>query len=569
MKTLRKMSMKKQLIIITIVSSVLPLLFLGVFSLVLMKNTINVSNSSRIEEVLFTTDDIISDSITFHKSKIQSLEYSLMANNLLSDIKLNEKEISTYLYQYLMVDEAVMGLHILNEYGDSVSTRELPDLYKLPTYLNWGIFNKAKETEDLIFYPNYERIDQNFTNSFSLMRKVKVNDENIYLILDVSSEYIQRLIRSVKESDQRLIQFIITTKENEIIYNDSIFTSPISYLDNVFRYDRLNVSEAEDVQYTLDEVDIFTKSNEDLGFTLYGILPKYLYNQNLELLSITTFLIILVTALISGILAYFLINRFTKPIFNLVKKISNYRPFKKEEDDLKIENELLELDKQFSKLIRRIERYRDEDIKKQELLRLSEIKSLMSQINPHFLNNTLDTIKWKAKLSGNEDIANITTELSILLKASMNTNLYVSVKEEISFVESYINLQIIRYKDRISYTSDISEDVLAYEIPKLIIQPIVENSIIHGIEPDVDQCTIDISAWKDEFSLYFTVCDNGLGSDYKYDENDGKIGLKNVENRLKLHYGERATLTFNSSIDLGTIVTLIIPLSKLEEIENV
>ena len=569
MKTLRKMSMKKQLIIITIISSVLPLLFLGVFSLVLMKNTISVSNTSRVEEVLDTTNDLISDSIIFHKVKLKSLEYSLLEKDLLKDLELNHQEISTYLYQYLMVDEGVMALHVLDDYGYHVSTRELPDLYRLPRYANWGIFNKVKKEDGLIFYPNLERIDQNFTSSFSLISKIEVESENIYLILDVSSEYIQRLIRSVKESDQRLIQFIITTKENEIIYNDSIFTSPISYLDNVFRYDRLNVSEDDDLLYSLDEVDIFNKSNEDLGFTLYGILPKYLYNENLELLSITTFIIILATALISGILAYFLINRFTEPIFTLVKKVSNYRPFKKEDDKLKFDNELLELENQFDKLIRRIERYRDEDIKKQELLRMSEIKSLMSQINPHFLNNTLDTIKWKAKLSGNEDIALITTELSILLKASMNTNLYVSVKEELAFVESYIKLQIIRYKDRITYTSDISDDVLAYQIPKLIIQPIVENSIIHGIEPDSDQCSIDISAWKDEYSLYFTICDNGLGSDYKYDENDGKIGLKNVENRIKLHYGEKASLTFNSSIDVGTIVTLVIPLSKLEEIDDV
>ncbi len=564
MKTLSNKSIRKQFFIISVLSTLIPVLILSVFSLTFLQNNVVKQTEQRLEETLTTVNSLYTESLNEHRQKVNGLTYMLAKEELLIDFEDNQKTISTILHQLLMGNDAEMNLYVLDTHGNYAGTRDLPELYELPIYQNWGIFKRLNESSKPEFYANYRREDGFFT-AYSIAQKIEHEDEKFYVILDVSTEHIQKLINSVKGSEDRIVQFIITTKGNEIIYNDSMFTSPISYLDNVFRFDRLDVKDDDPSKHKLDEVTVLSKGNYDEGIMIYGMIPKTVYNSQVRMLSISTFIIVLLTALLSGVLIFFFNNRFSKPIYALVRKAQNYRPYDLETyEKINNKNELKELEEQFDKMICRIEKYRVEDLKKQELLRSSEIKSLMSQINPHFLNNTLDTIKWKAKLSGEDEIAELTTELGVLLKASMNTNLYVTVEEELAFIDSYLALQIARYNEKLNYTENIDHSVLNVLIPKLLIQPIIENSIIHGIEPSLINCDVNLTIVKDDKYLYFHIYDSGVGSDYDIETVDDKIGLKNVKERLELHYGDGASVTFESKKSEGALVSIKIELDLLE-----
>jgi two-component system, sensor histidine kinase YesM len=219
----------------------------------------------------------------------------------------------------------------------------------------------------------------------------------------------------------------------------------------------------------------------------------------------------------------------------------------------------------------------------QLLLKETEFKFLQSQMNPHFLLNILVTIGWKAKMSNNETIYNMVTSLSKLLQASIytNTNAKVSIREELEYVKFYLYLQGIRFHDRLEYKINIMNDsVMECLIPKLCIEPIVENSVVHGIEKKVGKSMIEINIKQRDTSIYCEIIDNGIGFEnnsinltdwettVKPQKGHNNIGLSNTNKRIKLMYGEQYGISIDSKIHESTKVTVHIPVDK-GEISNV
>lgn len=210
------------------------------------------------------------------------------------------------------------------------------------------------------------------------------------------------------------------------------------------------------------------------------------------------------------------------------------------------------------------------------LLREMQISFLQHQMNPHFLFNVLLTIQIKAKRSSDESIYKMTAALSALLRASIYTdkNTIIAVRQELEYVEFYLYLQKMRFTDRLTYRINIEDqNILNNKIPKFIIEPIVENAVIHGIESLDRDCVLTIDVYRDD-DLFILVSDNGRGFDvHKYfsqdstdgDETQEKIGIKNVDLRIKHIYGERYGLTVQSRINEGTQVQIRIPYMGEEE----
>lgn len=568
MKTLRNRSLRFQLVTTVLLLSTLPLLLLSVFSVRFISNTHIKNATTRTEEITKNATSIIQKDIQTHLMSIQEFSDNLLEFNLLEE-GYHEKTLETMMYQYLMGDINKLNLYLVKETGAYVGTDVLPRYYELPRFHFWGLMRRLKDEKEAIVYPNYIQTSDTFYNSFSIAKTItNEQGENFYLILDISTEYVQNLLNSIKGKTKGYVQFIITTKNDQIIYNDSGFNSPIVYLDNVFRYERLDEEESEKLGYKLDEIILVSDIVDEFGIAVYGMVPKENSTSEITNLSIVLSASLFVTATVSILIGILMTQRISRPIYALLDKIRLYRPYqvKDEDPDKKRLNEIDELSEEFSKLVKRIEIYRKEDIKKQELLRLSEIKSLMSQINPHFLNNTLDTIKWKAKLENIDDIADMTTQLSVLLKASMSTEPFVSIQEEIKFIDSYASLQLNRYADKFVFNLNVDPLLSDYIIPKLILQPLVENAIIHSVEPSTDVVEVDVLVMREDEKIYFLVEDNGLGFDQTESVNQESIGLTNIKNRLKLHYGEDANFFVNSIKGIGTIAMIEIKLSRLKKV---
>ncbi len=214
-----------------------------------------------------------------------------------------------------------------------------------------------------------------------------------------------------------------------------------------------------------------------------------------------------------------------------------------------------------------------EDIKEQQKsLHLMETKLLQAQINPHFLYNTLDTIVWLAEENQSEQVVTLVTTLSDFFRTTLNKGWdFVTVQEEKQHIESYLKIQQFRYQDIMDYEIEIDESMFEYTIPKLLLQPLVENALYHGVKTKRGKSTIRITGEKKGENLIFIVCDNGKGmteetlkklrENIQKDSNERKMnsfGLANINSRIKHYYGEEYGLYIESEENVGTEATVVI-----------
>ena len=238
--------------------------------------------------------------------------------------------------------------------------------------------------------------------------------------------------------------------------------------------------------------------------------------------------------------------------------------------EVKGQKEVVRLSNSFNNMIDEIRTLMDKVVDEQRKKRRNELRALQNQINPHFLYNTLDSIVWLAENHRSDDVITTVISLARFFRISISKGAArITVKEEISHIENYLTIQKIRYVDKFRYTLDISDDVLNLKVMKLILQPIVENAIYHGIGDDME--LISIRAYRDNDFLYFEVENTGYGiTEDKIEEIykilngttiENSVGMRNVFQRIKLFYGERANIKINSVLDEKTTIKIIIPLN--------
>jgi two-component system, sensor histidine kinase YesM len=250
-------------------------------------------------------------------------------------------------------------------------------------------------------------------------------------------------------------------------------------------------------------------------------------------------------------------------------KVGAYSVGIKENENLDDVNGLVH---SFDNMLNRVEELVNTVVQEQKLENDLRYEALRAQINPHFLFNTLSTIKWSAKMSGADNVSKMISALGKLLEVSINKGEEeITLKEELKLAECYIYIQNVRYNDKFEMRININdESIYSCKMPKLILQPIVENCIIHGFEDKNDNCRIDINAYIKEESIVIEVIDNGMGMDadriehllFNNENTKHKfngIGLNNVHERIKLKYGQTYGLSITSEPERGTTVSISIP----------
>lgn len=241
-------------------------------------------------------------------------------------------------------------------------------------------------------------------------------------------------------------------------------------------------------------------------------------------------------------------------------------------------NEIAGLGKSFNVMIYKIQQLMEQNIYEQEQKRLSELKALQSQINPHFLYNTLDSIIWMAEGGRNSEVVLMTSSLARLLRQSIsNEDELVSIRREVDYAASYLTIQKMRYQDKMEFEIDVDEGIMNQQIIKLVLQPVVENAIYHGIKYKEGKGLIKITGTYRDGCIYLTVYDNGRGMeqevlDHIFDAKNGEeksgIGICNVQMRLQLYYGMEYGIFYKSIPGEGTAATIKIPFVEEEAQET-
>lgn len=212
----------------------------------------------------------------------------------------------------------------------------------------------------------------------------------------------------------------------------------------------------------------------------------------------------------------------------------------------------------------------EQNVEEQRQKRKSELKALQAQINPHFLYNTLDSIIWMAEWGKTKEVVLMTSSLAKLLRQSIsNQNELVRVEEEVEYTRSYLTIQKMRYKDKLEYEILVNPEIQSKKLPKLVLQPLVENAIYHGIKYKEGKGVVCIDGYKEGSCMVLKVQDDGIGMNeeqlkkiFEKRETDTRrngVGVLNVHERIQLYYGKEYGLKFSSIEGFGTTVEIRIP----------
>lgn len=382
------------------------------------------------------------------------------------------------------------------------------------------------------------------------------------IMLDIDYSTLVNELKSSEFDDKNLI--LLRNEDNGMIAN--------SY--------SLDFSKAEEyrgkMELTKKSISTYKYETKKYGWKVEVIVSKAsLYSKFGSVLN-TFVLIVIITVVFSIVLSYILAKKITKPINQLVLRMQdlskgdfNARVDEVENRDIQV------LSDGFNKMSYHIKQLMDNLRKKDYESANARFLALQAQINPHFLYNTLETIRSIAIRNQVESIADMAKSMADIFRYSVDsTKEEVILKDELKHVKNYINIQKIRYKERLNVEFNIDESLLNYKIIKLVIQPLVENAIYHGIDMKKDAGKLCIECSKFEDKILISVSDNGIGikkqelEDIRKNlENDidrkinKSIGLINVNSRLKLYYGENCSLHIESDYDIGTKVYFKIPIT--------
>ena len=239
--------------------------------------------------------------------------------------------------------------------------------------------------------------------------------------------------------------------------------------------------------------------------------------------------------------------------------------------DIQSSNEIGKLSRTFNLMTKEIKELMNQNTIEQELKRKSEIKALQTQINPHFLYNTLDSIIWMAEDKKYQEVILMTSALATLFRLSISSgDELTTIENEIEHIKSYLTIQKMRYKDKLDFEIDVDAEILQNKIIKILLQPLVENCIYHGTRNMPEVGFIRITGKKYYDKILIQIIDNGIGmtpdqisaifeNRIKSKSGGKSVGVNNVNDRIKLYFGKEYGISFDSEIDKGTTVNIWIP----------
>ncbi len=387
------------------------------------------------------------------------------------------------------------------------------------------------------------------------------------ILLDIRHDIIQSSINGVTIGEKGFV--FVMDQEDNIVY------TPVNGI--VYRVNPkwVKAMEPMSVQIQGGSYQIRSELSPYTGWRTVGVFSMDEVMSSVNTIVYILFTCVIISLVLVVIVSFKFSRTLTNPIFKLKRLMKQA-----ESGDLTVRfnfqhnDEIGELGQSFNHMIARIDQLIQMVYVEQENKRTAEMKSLQEQIKPHFLYNTLDTISWMARDYDAEDIVRLVDALTNMFRIGLSHGKdIITVKEEITHVSNYLYIQKIRYKDKLNYVIHVDESLYAIEVPKLILQPLVENAIYHGVKAKRGGGTITITGVPEGENLVFTVQDDGAGmpqekveelnrrmSERSVLDEQKSFGLFYIRERIQLCYGKGYGVHVESTLGEGTRVTITLPL---------
>lgn len=321
------------------------------------------------------------------------------------------------------------------------------------------------------------------------------------------------------------------------------------------------------------DYNVYLRQSPDTGFTLALRQPK-VYTREVMATVYSTCAAMGILCLLLGLLCAWLLSRYlSKPVNELdeaMKRVEKGDYAAELSSDR--EDEMGRLTASFNRMTREYRQNLERSVQRERELNETELLMMQAQLNPHFLYNTLDSIKWLGVTNGVPQVAAVASGLAVLLRAGISGDRLITLERELELLEKYLDIQSLRFEDRFAWEIDVDERFQHCIVPKLILQPLVENSIIHGVA-NMDDGYIKLSAREKSGTLILSVQDNGVGIPQDVldwlnapdrDVPGGHLGLKNVDRIVRLYYGGDYGISAYSAAGEGSLVELRLPMNKEE-----
>ena len=396
------------------------------------------------------------------------------------------------------------------------------------------------------------------------------------LLVDMDYSGISRMMKQINSANNGQYYYLCDSN-GEIIYHPK----QIQILDGICKESNEKAAGYKDgihdEKFEGKDRKVIVKSISYTGWKLVCVIEKDTLTHGM--IDIKYFLAVMI-ALMAMMLV--LINRLvsvriSRPILKLNESVMKYDAGQVPDIYIGGPSEIRYLGHSIKNSYEKIDRLMDEVVEEQTERRKRELEALQSQINPHFLYNTLESITWMIEGEQNDQAVFVISQLAKLFRISLSKgHTIISIRDEIQHAKSYMNIQKIRYKDSFSAEFDIDEEVYSCCIVKLILQPILENAINYGIAGMEDCGEIKVTGKKDGENIVLSVADNGIGMNeeqvkYLLTDSNKKtrhgsgVGLVNVNNRIHLLFGNEYGITVWSEPDEGTIISVTIPAVEYNE----
>lgn len=489
----------------------------------------------------------------------------------------NSYEISNSVYRFcLYVPDEVM--YAGNQYYfDGVSRlKERSDYVDLRYALNRGEDYVAISRER-------DGVDQQDTSQMvtlyhRIVSKKEKEEELGICSISVSAKYFQDIMKNANITSEGLVYLMsengrmITSSNSSILQKMQKKGILLNYGAELFMEKR---KEGQKEYY-------ITRQNVDgASWQMILIIPENEYEDQYRFLWLSAALMlgsmIAVIVLMSYLLSGYYVGRLKKLNVEMTGlesgNLNANLPITTEEDEIE------EIYHNFNGMVQEVQRLMQEHYQLGKEVKMAEVRALQAQINPHFLYNTLDLINWISMDYGAEEIGTLTWNLARFYRLSLNHGKsLISIGEEVEHVEVYVNIENYHFDNAISLEVDVPEELKSYACLNIILQPFVENAIVHGIaeKPDIESCEIRICARREEQDIVFSVQDDGPGVDVKEMQKETQqdirtaqhgYGVRNINFRLKLCFGEKYGVTYLES-EKGTHVEIKIPVMTMAEAEE-
>ena len=589
---MKRNSLKKRLFQIFAITLTIPIMLFSIFMslntfTMLKRNTENLMQvntkqmSDNIRLMIDSYEDLLylaytDDRMTAYMDKINSGQ----------DVPVTTGQIRRYIQGLLNAKDYIRAITIISADGKVITYDQLtPATYESSWLGNYSImkekiYDEVSADNKMHFFPTEyaKRFAGKDYYLFHLAHRIidykDLDKENGIVILSLDEELLSRIIQM--EGDGTQFAFL-ADEENQVIsaakkemIGEKFDGTDEGIKELANRY-RANVSE-------FGKYHPFYMSLSQYHDERYGLNVINMTDQSsfiLEILRKVGLIIAVGVAmfLMDGVLIGKLTGELADSVQHIVVKMKEV-----EDGDLTVRIQMREkmplevetIAEQFNGTLERL----GIAIEKQKT---AEIKALEAQINPHFLYNTLDTINWMAIEQEEYDISNAINSLAQILRyAISNYNEKVTIRDEVRWLKQYVFLQQYRFKNKFVYHIEANEEVMDYKIHKLLLQPFVENAIIHGFERGQDQYLLEVILKKADEGMEMVIRDNGKGMDAETvstinagdvvkGEEKGHIGINNAINRIHIYCKAREKIRIESELNMGTEITIWIPIDEISE----